>query len=148
MSRENLELVRSIHPPSGTDLVTLFGEESDASGALQSLSALVTPDFEAVGGDVGGGGITAGGRGIEGLFAAWRDWLRPWETYWNEVEDFLDAGEDRVVVLTRDHGRLRGSDSEVEAVGASVWAFREGKIARIEFFLNRDEALKAVGLEH
>ena len=147
MSQENVELVRSVHPPSGTDLLSLFGEEIEASSPLRTVSALLTADFEAVGGDVGGGGITAGGRGIEGLYAGWRDWLRPWETYWSEVEDFVDAGEDRVVVLTRDHGRVRGSDAEVENVGASVWTLREDKVARIEFFLNRDEALKAVGLE-
>ena len=59
----------------------------------------------------------------------------------------MDAGNDRVVVLVRDHGRLRGSNSEVENVGASVWTLREGKIARIEFHTNRAQALKAVGLE-
>jgi ketosteroid isomerase-like protein len=147
VSRENVELVRSVHPPSGTDLLSLFSEEMEASGVLRGMSALVTPDFEAIGGDLSGGGITAGGRGIEGLWAAWRDWLRPWGTYWTEVDDFIDAGDERVVVLTRDHGRLRGSDSEVEAVGASVWTLREAKIVRIEFYLNRNEALKAVGLE-
>jgi ketosteroid isomerase-like protein len=52
-----------------------------------------------------------------------------------------------VVVLVRDHGRLRGSEAEVESISASVWTVRDGKIARIEFHTNRSGALKAAGLE-
>ena len=40
-----------------------------------------------------------------------------------------------------------GSTREVKLSGADVWTVREGKIARIEFFSHRSEALKAVGLE-
>ncbi|TMK99257.1 MAG: nuclear transport factor 2 family protein [Actinobacteria bacterium] len=146
MSQANVELVKSVHPPSGTNLASLFRQDAD-SGRFERLASLLTADFEVVGGDLRGRrGLTMGGHGIEGLIAAWCDWLHPWETYWTQVEDFTDAGDDRVLVLVRDHGRLRGSDSEVENIGASVWSLREGKIARIEFHLNREEALKAVGL--
>ncbi len=148
MSQENVELVRSVHPMSGTDLSSLFKRYAADSARFQRLASLLTEDFEVVGGDRigGGGGLTSGGRGIEGLVAAWRDWLGPWETYWTEVEEFVDAGEDRVLVLVRDHGRLRGSDSEVENVSASIWTLRRDKIARIEFHTDRRQALKAVGL--
>lgn len=147
MSQENVELVKSVHPPSGTNLSNLFSPDA-GSGRYERLASLVTADFEVVGGDLrGGGGLTTAGHGIEGLLAAWRDWLGPWESYWTQVEDFVDAGKDRVLVLVRDHGRLRGSDSEVENIAASVWTLREGKIARIEFHVDRKEALKAVGLK-
>jgi hypothetical protein len=147
MSNENVEIIRSVQPPSGTNLSGLFGENAEASGRFQGLASLLTPDCEVVGGDLrGGGGLGPGGHGFAGLLAAWREWLRPWETYWTEVEDFIDAGEDRVVVLVRDHGRLLGSVSEVENLGASVWTLREGMIARVEFHADREDALKAVGL--
>jgi ketosteroid isomerase-like protein len=147
MSKENVEIVKSVHPLSGTNLSTLFGEDGEGLGRFRALASLLTPDFVAVGGDLGGGfGLSTGGHGIEGLVAAWREWLGPWESYWTEVEDFIDAGEDRVLVLVRDHGRLRGSDSEVDNVGASVWTLRAGKIARIEFHSDRAKALQAVGL--
>jgi hypothetical protein len=147
MSQENVELVKSVHPSSGTNLSSLFGEEADASGRFQGLASVLTADCEVVGGDLrGGGGLGASGHGFAGLLAAWREWLRPWETYWTEVDDFIDAGADRVVVLVRDHGRLLGSDLEVENLGASVWTLREGKIARVEFHADRANALKAVGL--
>ena len=85
MSRENVELVRSVHPPSGTDLLSLYRDTGDA-GEFARFAALLTDDFEAVGDDgiASGLGLTPGGRGIDGLVAAWRDWLSPWDTYWFE----------------------------------------------------------------
>jgi ketosteroid isomerase-like protein len=65
--------------------------------------------------------------------------------YRTEVKDFVDAGDDRILVLIRDHGRLRGSDAEVDLVAANVWTVRDGKIARIEFYVNREQALEATG---
>jgi ketosteroid isomerase-like protein len=52
-----------------------------------------------------------------------------------------------VLVLVRAFGRLEGSQGEVENTSASVWTVREGKIARVEFYIDRAEALKAAGLE-
>jgi ketosteroid isomerase-like protein len=59
----------------------------------------------------------------------------------------IDVGDGRVVVLTHDHARPKGSGAEASFTGAPVWTVRDGKVARIEFYWNRDEALKAVGLE-
>jgi hypothetical protein len=54
-----------------------------------------------------------------GLVEMWREWMEPWDVYWTEVEDFIDAGDGRVVVLLRDHGRLQGSDADVALIAAS-----------------------------
>ena len=59
----------------------------------------------------------------------------------------IDAGHGRVLVLTRDHARPKGSDVEVSFLGAPVWTVRDGKVARIEFYWNRAEGLAAAGLE-
>jgi len=149
MSRENVELVKSVHPPSGADLTSLFAAGAEDLRRFGALATLLTDDFEAVGGDEihGALGLTSGGEGIEGLVSAWRSWLAPWESYWSEVEEFVDVDDERVVVLVRDHGRLRGSTSEVENISASIWTVRGGKIARIEFHTNRAQALKVAGLE-
>ncbi len=144
MSEENVDLVRAVHPPSGTKLSDLFNEGADGS-ALEGLASLLTPDFKVVAGSPGGG-IWVEDRGLDGLLRTWREWLEPWDAYWTEVEEFVDAGRDHVLVLVRDRGRPRGSDAEVELLAASVWTLRDGKIARIEFHTDRKSALEAAGL--
>ena len=72
-------------------------------------------------------------------------WLEPWENYRTEIEDVLDAG-DQTVVLVRDYGRRKGSDAEVSQRAAAIWTVHDGKIARADFYTDRDEALEAVRL--
>jgi ketosteroid isomerase-like protein len=54
--------------------------------------------------------------------------------------------EDRGLVLLRDHGRRKDLEAEVELRGASIWTVRDGKVARAEFYTNRDQAFEAVGI--
>jgi hypothetical protein len=35
----------------------------------------------------------------------------------------------------------------VETLGAGVWRFREGRLAQVEFHLDREEALRSAGLD-
>jgi ketosteroid isomerase-like protein len=83
--------------------------------------------------------------GPSGLRQAWLDWLEPWVTYRTEIDRVIDAG-DRVVVLVHDFGRREADGPEVDVIGANIWTFREGKVARIEFFPDRTVALQAAGL--
>jgi ketosteroid isomerase-like protein len=62
-----------------------------------------------------------------------------------EAEDLVDAG-DQVVAFVRVHGRGKGSGAAVEARIAQVWTICGGKATRLEYFGDRSEALKAVGL--
>ncbi len=58
----------------------------------------------------------------------------------------LDAGEKVVALLVvRGQGTLSGAAVEVPM--AHVLTLRDGKVHRIEYFGDRAEALKAVGLE-
>ena len=58
---------------------------------------------------------------------------------------FIDAGES-VVVPNRT--RLRGrEDIEVSALSTFVFTFRRGRIVRLRLYREREEAMKAVGLE-
>jgi ketosteroid isomerase-like protein len=73
-------------------------------------------------------------------------WLGPWETWYCEAEEYVEAGDGVVVVLTRYLGRGRGSGLFVEAEGAHVWQFRDdGKAVRLEVFADRDRAFESVG---
>jgi ketosteroid isomerase-like protein len=145
MAQEDVEIVRRLLGPfEHGDIVPLFCDEAVSASITAASAPLFTSDFECVfvRDDVG----RAAYSGLDGLRAAWRDWLQPWETYHTTVEDVIDAGQGRVLVLTRDHAFPKGAEAEVYFVGAPIWTVRDGKVARIEFYWNRDEGLAAAGL--
>jgi ketosteroid isomerase-like protein len=84
-------------------------------------------------------------RGIEGFLESWRDWLSPFEHWRLELDDVIESG-DRVVTLIRQFGTPKGSTAEVENAGAAVWFIRDGRLARVEFHLDREVALRSAGL--
>jgi ketosteroid isomerase-like protein len=63
-----------------------------------------------------------------------------------EIEEISEAGEDRLLVVSRVTGRGKGSGVKVEQRNGQVWTFVHGKIARIDSYMNRAEALEAAGL--
>jgi len=62
------------------------------------------------------------------------------------TERLIDAGDD-VVAFVRWRAQGQSSGAEAEMRLAMVNALRAGKIVRVRFYLDRSEALKAVGLE-
>jgi ketosteroid isomerase-like protein len=63
-----------------------------------------------------------------------------------EPQEFIDAG-DRVATRLRFHGRGKGSGVEIdEELYHQVATFRDGRIVRMEYFAEWDEALEAAGL--
>jgi ketosteroid isomerase-like protein len=81
-------------------------------------------------------------KGVDEVLA----WLADWDDQFTdsriEPEEFIDLG-DRVVVVSRVSGRGRMSDVEVDMHTAHVFSFRDGKIAGVRAFFDRDEALEA-----
>jgi len=142
MSRENVELVRKLQPGPGVDLAALFRDVQDA-GLARTYARFFQPDCEYVLHWPGAEPATY--RGLNGLRDAWLDWLTPWANYRTEIEELVDLG-DSVVVLVLDYARREPRAPEIRQMAAAVWTVSEGRIARAEFYLERDEALKAVGL--
>jgi ketosteroid isomerase-like protein len=145
MSQSDVEVVRGLLGPfEQGDIVPLFRDEAISASITAASAPFFTADFECVfiRDDVG----RAAYSGLDGLRAAWLDWLLPWESYHAGVEDVRDADDGRVLVLTNDHARPKGVGAEVSFAGAPVWTVRDGKVARIEFYWNRDDGLAAVGL--
>ena len=124
------------------DFAQVFRDD-DMWAASVELGAFYHPDVESVRPGLPDGTIYIG---LDGLRDMWLEWLAPWKTYRVETEEVIDL-RDRVLVLVHAFGRLEGSQGEVENTSASLWTVRDGKIARAEFYLDRTEALKAVGLE-
>ena len=146
MSQRDVEIVqRLLAPFEQGDMIPLYRDDVISAAYIAATADAVTEDFECVfiREDVGRSTY----HGAEGLRAGMLDWLEPWDCYYAGVEDVIDAGDGRVLVLTRDHARPKGSDAEVSFLGAPVWTLRGGKLARIEFYWNRDEGIAAAGLE-
>jgi len=92
-------------------------------------------------------GWPEGSEPVMGRDAVIRQWERQREAFGSdalELVDLIDAG-DRVVVRQIWRAVGRGPDINIEV--STVMTLRKGKIARIDFHLDRAEALKAVGLE-
>jgi ketosteroid isomerase-like protein len=143
MSQENVELVRGLQPPRDANLAQLFRDDLSWAALSARLAPALAPNVNVV-----GHGLPERQtfEGIEGLRVGWLAWLAPWESYRTEVEEAIDLG-DRVVLLIRDFGRRAGDIHEVAQHSAAVWTLRKRRVARIDFYLDRAEALKAVGLE-
>jgi ketosteroid isomerase-like protein len=142
MSRENVELVLGLQPAPDVDLARRFRDDSMWAATLEASGPIFHPDFEFTLPLFGTSETHLGG---EGQRAAYLDWLAPWATYRVEIEEAIDLG-DRVLLLNRGFGRHEGSQAEFENASAALWTVRDGKIARAEFYADRAEALKAVGL--
>jgi ketosteroid isomerase-like protein len=88
-------------------------------------------------------------KGLAGLIGATRDWLRAWEEYRIEAEEFRELDDARVLVLSRRTGRGKTSGLELGQMrmeGAGLFQFRDGKVTRFVAYLDREHALQAVGL--
>jgi ketosteroid isomerase-like protein len=133
MSQENVKLVRETF------------EAFWVRGDLEKTAQLVDPEVE-FHGAVGGlqeGQIAHGLSQIVQRFE--KEDLEAWEERRLEAEEFIDAGDD-VVVLLHEYRRGRGSGVELETKTAVVYAVSGGRVVRIQGYMDRDAALEAAGL--
>jgi ketosteroid isomerase-like protein len=136
MSRENVEVVRRFYDS--------LREAAEPDTVLASLSELLDARFEFDISRTNPEGRVYHGR--DGLRDAMEQWLAPWDDYRLEAVEFLDAGDERVVVMQRERGRIRGTGAWVEHQRGVVYTVRNGKITRYEEHHDRAQALEAVGL--
>jgi ketosteroid isomerase-like protein len=153
MSEENVEIVRRLFP-GPMDMVAAVAQPDVLRPVFEPL---VHPDFEAVfvrgqpppsGGarnPDGSGRPTA--SGVDGFLAAFRDWLSAWDTWVATATDFLDVDENRVLVLMDVQARSKRHQVEMPISGANLFTLSDGRVARVELFLDRPQALKAAGIQ-
>jgi ketosteroid isomerase-like protein len=142
MSRENVDLVLGIFPAPDVDYVRLFGNDSLWAEQAEAMAPFVHADFECVMDEFGSHRRYAG---LDGLRAFMLDWTAPWGAYRVEIEEAIDLGE-RVLLLNHDRGRREGSTQEVGGRLAAVFTIRDGKIARLDTYMTRADAVRALGL--
>ena len=145
MSQENVDLLMSlVARGEGVDIAQGLQNDDLWAATVEVFAPHLHPAFETVvrGGPVGDQTFA----GLDGFRAFWLDWLAPYATYRQKIDKAIDLGE-AVLLLIRDFGRLQGSVEEIQGNHAAVWTVRAGKITRAEFYADRTDALKAVGVE-
>jgi ketosteroid isomerase-like protein len=76
-----------------------------------------------------------------------REWLSAWGNPLTvDAEQMVESG-DRILVLVRWKGHGKGSGVEMDAAGAHLWTFRDGRVVRYEVYRDRDEARAALQAE-
>jgi len=132
MDPANVELVRGIMPPDGTDLTEAFsGSVSVDPGGLVADHATVRfvgPDTEST------------WSGPQGFFQSWTDWLEPWENYRIYYDDVIERG-DHVIALVRLEGITKRGGVAMSQEAAGVFRFDGDRVVALEFHLERDTAL-------
>jgi ketosteroid isomerase-like protein len=130
MSQENVQIVRRIYEQLN----------STRSFPPELFAADFVTDVSEVSLDV---------RELHGVQATQEAFARYFETFndFHVSAEVSHADQYRVVTAIRDGGRIRGSRAEVWNHYFHAWTLRDGKVVRLSSHTDRDETLKAVGLE-
>jgi ketosteroid isomerase-like protein len=117
--------------------------EAWARGDMAALFDFYAPDIEwdMTKSQIPDMGVFQGHEGVREFFRRWA--YGPFDDYYAEPEEFIDAGEE-VVVRVRQGGRGKGSGVPVEM--PSFWqryTLRDGKAVRVTIHRDREEALEA-----
>ena len=129
MSEANVELVKR--------MLALF-HAGNGEGALACFSEDVVAEAPGRPDVTGGLGREALGKLIGGWVSAWEDWRE-------EIDEVRDLG-DRVMVVSTQRGRGKGTGIEVAYQYAALYTIRGGEISEMGLYGGPDEALEAARL--
>jgi ketosteroid isomerase-like protein len=125
------------------DLVRL-GFEAVERGDMAAFDGMTTHDLVLVQPPEVPDAKTYEGPGA--IMASMEDWPNQWEDFRMDLIEIIDAGDEVAVSVTRHRGRGRGSGIEMDFEVFYVQRGRDGKLARVEMYFNREQALEAAGL--
>jgi ketosteroid isomerase-like protein len=138
MSQENVEIVRR-----GIDEFQAGLARGDPGVIFDS--GIVAPDAEWIPDPNAALGLRPVYRGREGFVEFMGTWTEDFE--WSiDLERLIDAGDDRVVAMFRQHATGHGSGATVELNMALLYELENGRVIRMRNFLDPVEALEAAGL--
>jgi ketosteroid isomerase-like protein len=145
MSQENVEIVRRALEISREGIRRRdFGAAFD-QGVDEGL---IAPDLEWGGGRRAAVGVAGLGDvvGREGIVGFMDRWTEDFDDFAVETEEVIDAGNDQVVAITRQHGTGKGSGAPVEMHPGMLFTLQGGRIVRLTIYIESAKALKAAGL--
>jgi ketosteroid isomerase-like protein len=129
MSRENVELVRRGYAAwDGGDLPAILGLLAE-DVVTRRVAPLPDPG-------------TFHGR--EGLLQVLAEWVEGFDEFAMHAEEYVEAGQ-QVVVRVRQVARGHRSGVPVEATFWFVHSMEDGKVAGLDLYATREDALEAVG---
>jgi ketosteroid isomerase-like protein len=85
-------------------------------------------------------------HGRDGFRELLKGWAEGFDDFAPEVDELREAGEDRIVWLGRNTGRIKGTGIPVNQPVGGVHRFRDGLVVEIGHLMTWEEALEAVGL--
>ena len=135
MSQENVEVVRR-----GFEQFQAGLARGDPAAFFES--GVAAPDAEWI--VPPGLGMQSAYRGREGFLEFMRTWTEDFE--WSiELEEVVDAGDDHVIALFHQRAIGRASGAPVELRMALLYTLRDGRVIRMQNFIDPAEAFKAAG---
>jgi ketosteroid isomerase-like protein len=130
MSEENVERLRALYADW-------------AKGDFPGRQDIYAPDLTFEPGSPDQIGSVLTGDAIESHL---RDFLGQWERFRIELQELTEFG-DTILVTERQYGTGKASGVSTEQTFYAVWTFRDGLVTRVRWDTDRDEALKAAGLQ-
>jgi ketosteroid isomerase-like protein len=128
---EDLEIVRQLY-------------ECANRGDWDRIAELVDPNVEQPG-TIGGLEERRLARGVDEIRRLYERDEEAWGEYRIEPDKLIDAG-DKVVVFHSEYQRGKSSGIELVSETAAVIDLREGRIVRIQGYMDRAAALSAAGV--
>jgi len=86
-------------------------------------------------------------NGLEAMSRQYGDWLRGFEGFRAEPEEYIEVDDDRVLVFVRNTGRGKASGAEFEQrTVANFFEIHDGLVTRLILYWDRDRALADAGV--
>lgn len=141
MSDRNAEIVRAMWEPfKGLDATAIDWEDE---AVRETIGRPFSPDVE-----LRWSARWAGKReyrGRDGVIQAYKEWVEQFSEYHTEPLDYIEVGDEFVVVPTRQWGVGEASGALVETEVTHVFEFRDGLISRLDEYETVEEAMEAAG---
>jgi ketosteroid isomerase-like protein len=146
MAQENVEIVKAAFEEISRLMfaATANHERPMRDDYERVVDQFLAPDFELVQAASAVERRTL--RGFDGFVTFMEGGREIWSEARLNPTRFIEAGDDQVVAIGALRARGRASGAEVEQANGTVWTVRQGKVARIQAFLDPEEALEAAGL--
>jgi ketosteroid isomerase-like protein len=125
-----------------------IGEVVEGTEGIERLAKLLEtsahPDFVTV--MTSHSGLAQEYVGVDGFRQALGDWISPYEDFRLEIDETILL-DDRFVFLVRQVGTTKHDGVKVETQSGSVWSLLDGKVRQATFYLDRQAALEAAGVD-